>query len=60
MDNGTLTMTGGEISENKAVKHGGGIYVWYEGTLTLEGGEISEICTYFKKACRKRSRLFPG
>ena len=41
-ENGTFTMSGGEISGNTASRdQGGGVYIGENGTFTMSGGEIS-------------------
>ena len=42
--NGTVTINGGEVSNNSAMYGGGGVYV-SSGTFTMAGGEISENTT---------------
>ena len=39
--NGVFTMSGGEISGNKAETIGGGVYNYYSSTFTMIGGAIS-------------------
>lgn len=42
--NGTVTINGGEVSENSAMYDGGGVYI-DSGDFTMAGGEISENTT---------------
>lgn len=42
--NGTVTINGGEVSENSAMYGGGGVYI-DSGDFTITGGEISENTT---------------